>query len=469
MNALILAQDATQVLAQDAATASDGQLVVAALLGIALIVALIVWAKLNPFLALMIGSVVLALVAGIPLVDSFVSFTAGFGGTIGSVGVLIALGAVIGQFLVKSGAADSIVDAFLDRTAPALRPWVIAGLAMLLGIPLFFEVGIVLLIPVVMLAARRSQLPVMVLGIPALAGLSALHALVPPHPGPLIAVDALNANLGLTLALGLLVSVPVVAIAGPLSAKLMARWVPIPAPTTISGQDITELSSTEGPKPSVGRGLTVVLLPVVMMLSRTLVESLQISEDSAVFTTFEFLGEPIVALLATVLLAMYFLGFGIGRTRQEVSDQVGSAFGPIAGVILIVGAGGGFKETLVDTGVADVVGQWVQDAPVSPLVAGWLVAVFIRLATGSATVATVTAAGIMAPVVTDMGSVEVALMVLAIGAGSVFFSHVNDAGFWMVKEYFGMTVPQTLKTWSVMETVLSVVALGVVLLLNLII
>lgn len=469
MNALILAQDATQVLAQDATTASDGQLVVAALVGIALIVALIVWAKLNPFLALMIGSVVLALVAGIPLVDSFVSFTAGFGGTIGSVGVLIALGAVIGQFLVKSGAADSIVDAFLDRTAPALRPWVIAGLAMLLGIPLFFEVGIVLLIPVVMLAARRSQLPVMVLGIPALAGLSALHALVPPHPGPLIAVDALNANLGLTLALGLLVSVPVVAIAGPLSAKLMARWVPIPAPMTISGQDITELSSTEGPKPSVGRGLTVVLLPVVMMLSRTLVESLQISEDSAVFTTFEFLGEPIVALLATVLLAMYFLGFGIGRTRQQVSDQVGSAFGPIAGVILIVGAGGGFKETLVDTGVADVVGQWVQDAPVSPLVAGWLVAVFIRLATGSATVATVTAAGIMAPVVTDMGSVEVALMVLAIGAGSVFFSHVNDAGFWLVKEYFGMTVPQTLKTWSLMETVLSVVALGVVLLLNLII
>ena len=469
MNALILAQDATQVLAQDATTASDGQLVVAALVGIVLIVALIVWAKLNPFLALMIGSVVLALVAGIPLADSFVSFTAGFGGTIGSVGVLIALGAVIGQFLVKSGAADSIVDAFLDRTAPALRPWVIAGLAMLLGIPLVFEVGIVLLIPVVMLAARRSQLPVMVLGIPALAGLSALHALVPPHPGPLIAVDALNANLGLTLALGLLVSVPVVAIAGPLSAKLMARWVPIPAPTTISGQDITELSSTEGPKPSVGRGLTVVLLPVVMMLSRTLVESLQISEDSAVFTTFEFLGEPIVALLATVLLAMYFLGFGIGRTRQEVSDQVGSAFGPIAGVILIVGAGGGFKETLVDTGVADVVGQWVQDAPVSPLVAGWLVAVFIRLATGSATVATVTAAGIMAPVVTDMGSVEVALMVLAIGAGSVFFSHVNDAGFWLVKEYFGMTVPQTLKTWSVMETVLSVVALGVVLLLNLII
>lgn len=461
---LLLAADAADA---TASTAGEGQLVAAAVVGIALIIVLIVWAKLNPFLSLMIGSAVLALVAGTPLVEAFGSFTEGFGGTVGDVGVLIALGAVIGQFLVKSGAADSIVDAFLDRTRPALRPWVIAGLAMLLGIPLFFEVGIVLLIPVVMLAARRSQLPVMLLGIPALAGLSALHALVPPHPGPLIAVNALGANLGLTLALGLLVAIPVVAIAGPLSAKVMARWVPIEAPTSISGQDVTVVSDED--RPSVGRGLTVVLLPVVMMLSRTVVESLQVSEDSVVYKTFEFLGEPIVALLATVLVAMFFLGFGVGRTRQEVSDQVGGAFGPIAGVILIVGAGGGFKQTLVNTGVADVVGQWVQAAPVSPLIAGWLVAVFIRLATGSATVATVTAAGIMAPVAAGMGSTEVALLVLAVGAGSVFFSHVNDAGFWLVKEYFGMTVPQTLKTWSLMETILSVVALAVVMLVHLII
>ncbi|MDN5720023.1 MAG: GntP family permease [Corynebacterium sp.] len=460
----MLAADAADA---TASTAGEGQLVAAAVVGIALIIVLIVWAKLNPFLSLMIGSAVLALVAGTPLVEAFGSFTEGFGGTVGDVGVLIALGAVIGQFLVKSGAADSIVDAFLDRTRPALRPWVIAGLAMLLGIPLFFEVGIVLLIPVVMLAARRSQLPVMLLGIPALAGLSALHALVPPHPGPLIAVNALGANLGLTLALGLLVAIPVVAIAGPLSAKVMARWVPIEAPTSISGQDVTVVSDED--RPSVGRGLTVVLLPVVMMLSRTVVESLQVSEDSVVYKTFEFLGEPIVALLATVLVAMFFLGFGVGRTRQEVSDQVGGAFGPIAGVILIVGAGGGFKQTLVNTGVADVVGQWVQAAPVSPLIAGWLVAVFIRLATGSATVATVTAAGIMAPVAAGMGSTEVALLVLAVGAGSVFFSHVNDAGFWLVKEYFGMTVPQTLKTWSLMETILSVVALAVVMLVHLII
>lgn len=459
---------ALSVLAEDevVTTASDSRLVVSAVVGIALIIVLIVWAKVHPFLSLMLGSAGLALIAGIPLVDTFSSFTSGFGGTVGDVGVLIALGAVIGQFLVTSGAADSIVDAFLDKTAAKWRPWVIAGLAMLLGIPLFFEVGIVLLIPVVILAARRSNLPLILLGVPALAGLSALHALVPPHPGPLIAVDALQANLGLTLALGLLVAVPVVAIAGPLSAKIMATWVPIPAPAAAAEADKEE---NAGPKPSVVRGLTVVLLPVVMMLSRTIVESTGVDEGSAVYKTFEFLGEPIVALLATVLVGMTLLGFFQGRTAKEVSDTVGASFGPIASVILIVGAGGGFKQTLVDTGVADIIGDWVQDAPVSTLVAGWLVAVFIRLATGSATVATVTAAGIMAPLAEGMPSVEVALLVLAIGAGSVFFSHVNDAGFWLVKEYFGMTVPQTLKTWSLMETVLSVTALIVVLLVNLIV
>jgi GntP family gluconate:H+ symporter len=249
----------------------------------------------------------------------------------------------------------------------------------------------------------------------------------------------------------------------------MAKWVPIPAPAAAAEADKDSNGADAGPRPSVARGLTVVLLPVVMMLSRTIVESTGVDEGSAVYKTFEFLGEPIVALLATVLVGMTLLGFFQGRTAKEVSDTVGASFGPIASVILIVGAGGGFKQTLVDTGVADIIGDWVQDAPVSTLVAGWLVAVFIRLATGSATVATVTAAGIMAPLAEGMPSAEVALLVLAIGAGSVFFSHVNDAGFWLVKEYFGMTVPQTLKTWSRMETVLSVSALIVGRLVNLIV
>ncbi|WP_080793991.1 gluconate:H+ symporter [Corynebacterium pacaense] len=460
----------THVLAAEMAQQSPGRLVFATVFSIALIVALIVWAKLHPFLSLMIGSAALALTAGTPVVEMFSSFSSGFGSTLGSVGVLVALGAVIGGFLVSSGAADSIVDTFLSRTTTRWRPWVMAGLAFLMGIPLFFEVGIVLLIPVVILVARRSKTPVILLGIPALAGLSALHALVPPHPGPLLAIDALEADLGLTLALGLLVSIPVVIISGPIAARFMVRWVPIEAPLNTPGGSAADTGDGDGQRsrPSVAAGFFVILLPVALMLSRTLVETLEVPEGTIVRTTFDVLGTPLNALLITVLVAMVLLGFMQGRSAQDSSNVVSGAFGPIAGVLLIVGAGGGFKQTLVDTGVAEVVGNWVQAAPLSPLVTAWLVAVFIRLATGSATVATITAAGIMAPVVADAGSVEAALMVLAIGAGSVFLSHVNDAGFWLVKEYFGMTVVQTFKTWSAMETLLSVTGLLGVLALSLV-
>lgn len=452
----------------DAALTSAGpmQLVVAALVGIATIVVLIVWGKLHPFLSLMIGSAVLALAAGIALTDTFTAFTKGVGSTVGGTGVLIALGAIIGTLLVKSGGADAIVEGFLDRTTPAKLPWVMAALAFVIGIPLFFEVGVVLLIPVVMLAARRARQPVILLGIPALAGLSALHGLVPPHPGPLIAIDALGANLGLTLGLGLIVAVPCVVLAGPVAGRFMARWVPISAPDTFTGGEPVP----EEDRPGVVTSLSVVLLPVVLMLARTLVETVwPDGEGNAAHSLMMFLGTPLVALLLTSLYGMWVLGLRAGRGLKEVSDLVGASFAGIAGILLIVGAGGGFKETLVESGVADVIGDWLSGASISPLLAAWLVAVFIRLATGSATVATITAAGIMAPIAAGLDPATTALMVLAIGAGSVFFSHVNDAGFWLVKEYFGMTVPQTLKTWSLMETILSVVGLITVLLLGLVV
>jgi gluconate:H+ symporter, GntP family len=210
-----------------------------------------------------------------------------------------------------------------------------------------------------------------------------------------------------------------------------------------------------------------VLLPVVLMLARTIAESFGV-EETGTGKVFVFIGTPLVALLITSLVALVAFGTGLGRSRDEVSALVGASFAPIAGILLIVGAGGGFKQTLVDSGIADVLGQKLADAPISPLLAGWLVAVLIRLATGSATVATITAAGIVAPLAADLSASHVALLVLAIGAGSVFFSHVNDAGFWLVKEYFGMTVGQTFRTWSVMETVLSVTALVFVMLLSLI-
>lgn len=452
--------------ADDAAPAvSDTRLIVAAVIGIAVIVALIVWVKLHPFLALMLGAGVLAVAAGLPYVDAFTSFTAGLGTTVAGVGILIALGAIIGKMLIDSGGADQIVDSILARTPVQRLPWAMAFAAFIIGIPLFFEVGVVLLIPVVMLVARRSKVSMIVVGIPALAGLSALHGLVPPHPGPLIAIDALGADLGLTLGLGLLVSIPTVAIAGPLLAKPMARWVPLDPPTEILGGSER---ADDARRPSFATALTVVLLPVVLMLARTLAETVGF-EDSAAGQVLDFVGTPLVALLITALVSLVLLGTRQGRDRSMVSKLVDSSFAPIASILLIVGAGGGFKQTLVDSGVGDVIAKGLADAPISPLLAAWLVAVLIRVATGSATVATVTAAGIVAPLAEGLSPTHVALMVLAIGAGSVFLSHVNDAGFWLVKEYFKMTVGQTFKTWSLMECVLSVTALVVVLLLSLVI
>ncbi|MFE4465463.1 gluconate:H+ symporter [Oerskovia sp. NPDC056781] len=453
---------ATETPTTDAGTA---QLILAAVVGIATIIVLIVWLKLHPFLSLMIGSAVLAIVAGIDFVSAFVSFSAGLGSTVAGVGVLIALGAIIGKMLIDSGGADQIVDTILARTPVQRLPWAMALIAFVIGIPLFFEVGVVLLIPVVMMVARRSRVSPILVGIPALAGLSALHGLVPPHPGPLLAIDALGANLGLTLGLGLLVAVPTVIVAGPLLAKPLAAWVKLPPPTTVLG--VSERDQ-DAPRPSFAVAVTVVLLPVILMLARTVVETTG-TLDTPVGKGLEFIGTPLVALLITSLVSLVAFGSAMGRTRDEISSLVDKSFAPIAGILLIVGAGGGFKQTLVDSGVGDVIASGISDANLSPLLAGWLVAALIRVATGSATVATITAAGIMAPLATGLSPTHAALLVLAIGAGSVFLSHVNDAGFWLIKEYFGMTVGQTFKTWSVMECVLSVVALVVILLLGLVV
>lgn len=471
----LLAQGAAAALPQAAAaaepTASTPQLVLAAVAGIAVIIVLIVWLKVHPFLALVLGSGVLAVTAGIGLTDTFTSFSAGLGSTVAGVGVLIALGAIIGKLLIDSGGADRIVDTILDRTPAKRLPWAMALIAFVVGIPLFFEVGVVLLIPVVMIVARRMRTNPVLVGIPALAGLSALHGLVPPHPGPLLAIEALGADLGLTLGLGLLVAVPTVIVAGPLLAIPLTRWVRLAPPVSVLG--MSDGASDGGPsnataglrKPTFGMSVLVVLLPVLLMLARSVVEIAGATE-TGYGTVLEFLGEPLVALLLTSLFALFAFGTAVGRTRQQLGDLVGSSFAPIAGILLIVGSGGGFKQTLVDSGVGEVIASGIADAGITPLLAGWMVAALIRIATGSATVATITAAGIMAPLAAGLEPTHAALLVLAIGAGSVFLSHVNDAGFWLVKEYFGMTVGQTFKTWSLMESVLSVVALLVVLLLG---
>jgi len=440
-----------------------GRLVPAALLGIAVLVLLIVRFKLHPFLSLTLGSLTVGAVAGVPMADVLDSFTKGFGSTAAGVGILIALGAMFGKLLADSGGADEIVDTIIGRSGPRTLPWAMAGVGAIIGLPMFFEIGLVLLMPVIFLVARRSGLSLIRVGIPALAGLSAMHGLVPPHPGPLVAIDALKADLGITLGLGILVAIPTIAVAGPWFARVAARWVDVPAPELFESRE-----SETGPRPSFAITLLTVLTPVVLMMGKALADILA-AEGTSARTVLDFLGTPLIALLIAVILAMFTLGRGAGMGLKEVGSSLESSLGPIAGILLIVSAGGGFKQTLVDTGIGQLVADWIAQSGLSVLLLAWLVAVLIRLATGSATVATVTASGILAPLAAGMPTTQVSLMVLAIGAGSVFFSHVNDAGFWLVKEYFGLKVGQTIKSWSVMETILSVTGLVLVLLLDLVV
>ena len=502
--------------------ASTGVLITAALLGIVAVVVLIVLAKVHPFLALIAGAAVMGLVAGLGADKTIESFSAGVGSTVGGVGLLIAIGAMIGGLLADSGGADSIVDRVVSSVAERWLPWAIAGVAALIGLPLFFEVGVVLLVPVVLLIASRTRVPLMVLGISALAGLSVLHGLVPPHPGPLVAISALNADLGLTLAFGLLLAIPTVIIAGPVFARFIGARIHATPPAELlpthavargggtgrsSDADIdravdhepdaerfhqmhnptlstatadrgappddpgvapTTPAATGRRRPAFWPAVITILLPVVLMLLRAVGEVF-LDEGNTLHDVLYLVGTPIVALLAGLVLAMFTMGFRAGFSRSEVSATVGGALPAIAGILLIVGAGGGFKQVLIDSGVGKAVADAAGGFNISVLLLGWLVAVGIRLATGSATVATITAAGIVTPLAAGLPAAQVALLVLAIGSGSLFFSHVNDAGFWLVKEYFGLTVGETIRSWSVMETIISVVGLGGVLLLDIVV
>ena len=448
------------------------QLILAAMAGIALITV----AKLHPFLALIFGSLMVGSVAGENPEKVLESFTKGFGTTAASVGILIALGAMFAKLLADSGGADEIVDTIVGHASPRALPWAMALVGAIIGLPIFFEIGLVLLMPVIYLVARRSQLSLITVGIPALAGLSAMHGLVPPHPGPLVAIANLNAD-------------------------------PRHHPGARRGGGDTDryrrgpAVRKAGRPPGRARGTGQVFLRGVWTRRRS--QSRRVRQQAATApvrhhvgnraaaggsddgqgarqhlhrrrgsacpSRFNVLGTPLVALLIAVVVAMFTFGLGVGMSKGEVAKCVESGLPPVAGIILIVAAGGGFKQILVDTGIGTMLADWAKGAHISVLLLAWLIAVLIRLATGSATVATVTASSLMLGLVEDMSSGQVALVVLAVGAGSLFFSHVNDARFWLVKEYFGMTVGQTIKTWSVMETVLSVVGLVLLLLLDLVI
>ncbi|WP_028936013.1 gluconate:H+ symporter [Pseudonocardia spinosispora] len=454
--------------------AHDTRLIAVAVIGIALIVLLIVAVKMHPFLALVLGSAFVGLASGVGLPKVISNFESGVGSTLQEVGLLIALGAMLGKLLADSGGANRVIDKLVGSSSAGALPWTMALVAVIIGLPMFFEIGLILLLPVIVLVTQRSRLRLMRIAIPALAGLSVLHGLIPPHPGPLIAISAVNAPLGTTLALGILVAVPTVVLCGPLLAVLLAKWVPVGAPAVAGGVDTAEHAEPEPDEeaptrqPTFLATLLTIVFPVVLMLGKALVDIIwpDAKNPPLIRTIFDFVGEPLVAMTLAVLLALVTFGYAVGFTGAGLSRRIGASVGPIAAVILIVGAGGGFKQTLVGAGVGDSVAKFATDVHLSVLLLGWLVAVALRLATGSATVATVTAAGIVAPLATTLSPSHAALLALAIGAGSLFLSHVNDAGFWMVKELFGLSVGQTFKTWSVMETAVSVIAFVFVMLLS---
>lgn len=444
--------------------AHDTRLISCCLAAILAIVLLIGVTRLPPFLAILIGTFIAGLGAGLPAEAVAKAFSKGAGGILGEAGIIIALGSMLGALMAESGAADRIASTLLGLGKGRSLPWVMALVAMVIGLPLFFEVGLVLMVPIIFVMAQRSRQPLLRIAIPALAGMTTLHALLPPHPGPLIAVGALHADLGLTMLLGLVIAIPAVILAGPLYGGWLSRRMTIQPPAELG--ELFSARDQGARQPGFGLSLLVILLPVLLMLGSTFAK-VALDPHSGLAEGLKFLGEPLIALGLAVLAATVLLGWGSGMPRERVGGVLRKSLAPIAALLLTIGAGGGLKQTLLDAGISHTVAKVAEGAHLPYILLAWLIAVALRQATGSATVATTTTAGILAPVVAGLAGPQASLIALAIGAGSVFFCHVNDAGFWMVREYFGLELKQTLWVWSVLQTLVSVTGLAGTLLLSL--
>lgn len=433
-------------------------------LGVALVVLLITWVKVPAFVGLLLGSLFVGLAARMPLADIPRAFQQGVGDTLGFTAIVIGLGTVIGKLLAESGGAIVVARAVVTALGERRLEWAIMLAALIIGLPVFFQVGLVLLAPVLFTLVHETKAPVLLLGIPMLAGLAAAHGLVPPHPGPLAAIERLGADPGRTLFYSLIVSLPVAVIAGPIFGRFITKRIQIPL-----GPLADQFVAVAPPPrtPSLGVTLTTILLPVILMLLAALAQ--QTMADGTVRRAIAFVGSPLVAMLVATVLSMWTFGLACGFDRGRILRLADESLGPIAGVLLVVGAGGGFGRVLVAAGADSAITRVVGQAHLSPLILGYLIAVLLRLSVGSATVATITTASVMAPALSGSVHANRDLLVLAIGAGSSIASHVNDGGFWLVKEYFNMSVGETVATWTMMETVLSVTALSVILLLSLVV
>jgi len=439
-------------------------LLLIAAIGVALVVLLITWVRLPAFLALAVASIVVGLATQMPLADVGRAFQGGLGDTLGSIAMVIALGTVIGKLLAESGGAVVVANALARALGEPRLDWALMLSGFIIGLPVFFQVGLVLLAPVLFTAERQSRRPLLWLGLPMVAGLSAAHGLVPPHPGPIAAIERLGADPGRTLFYSLLLGVPLSIIAGPLFSRFATKYVAA-EPGAIAEQFTKVVIPSRTPTLTVT--LITMLMPVVLMLAASAAQIAM--ADGTARRAISFIGSPLVAMLIATLLAMVTFGKSCGFDRTRLLRFAEESLPPIAGVLLVVGAGGGFGRVLVAAHVDTAIAQAMGGLRLSPLVMGWVIAALLRLSVGSATVSVITAASIMAPLLGGMPGVNKELLVVSIGAGSLIASHVNDGGFWLVKEYLNMSVPQTLATWTIIETIVSVVGLLGVLGLSLLV
>lgn len=431
-------------------------LLLAGLFSVILLVVLIARFKIHPFIVIFTVSLALALVTGMPAKDVVKAFEAGVGGTLGHIAIVVALGTMLGKMMAESGGAERIALTLIRAFGEKNIHWAMMVIGLVVGLPVFFEVGFVLLVPIAFNVAKRTNTSIVLVGIPMVAGLSVVHGLVPPHPAALLAVAAFNADIGRTILLALLVGIPTAIVAGPLYAKLVSPRIKADAFNPIAEQFITADETAERNLPSFGLTVSTVLFPVVLMMVGSWADSF-FRPGTVANTALHFIGGADISLLAAALLSFVVLGRMRGFNRQQILKFSDECLAPTASITLLVGAGGGFGRILQDTGISLAIVQLALHAHVSLLFLAWLVAALVRLATGSATVAMTTAAGIVAPIALQVGGVRPELLALATGSGSLLFSHVNDGGFWLVKEYFNMTVADTMKSWSICETIISIV------------
>ncbi|MEM6532095.1 MAG: gluconate:H+ symporter [Myxococcota bacterium] len=437
------------------------QLLVAAVAGIAFLLFLIIALKLHAFAALMLSSVLIGLVAGMEPAAVLESVTRGMGGTLGTIAVLVGLGAMFGQMLEASGGAQRVAELLLNSFGESRAQWSLALTGFIVAIPVFFDVGFIILVPLVFGLAHRTARPVTYFGLPLLAGLAATHAFIPPTPGPIAVAELLGADLGWVVLFGALCGAPATVVAGPVYASFISRHVTAGVPEELMPAPAPEGEAPDGkPLPSTGLVLGLIVIPLVLILVSTTSKAL-LAEGSLLRDVLLFIGNPVIALLISCLLCFRLLGLARGYSRDEVSELANKALEPAGIIILVTGAGGVLKQTLIDSGVGDVLASQLLGTGLPVLVLGFLIAWAMRLMQGSATVAMLTAAGLASTLLADasLSAQQNALLVVCIAAGATATSHVNDSGFWLVNRYFGLSVPDTLRTWTAASSLIGFCAL----------